>query len=129
MKSLKNIIYVTLTCVFVSLSSCSKYLDKTQKADISEKQVFSSFNSFQGYVETMYDDVVNWIYGTNRFGEFNFGDDLIPTRYSGFIEGDYFWVIGSGNSPYYNTQATRASGNWGANLVRRHAIWQNSWFG
>jgi hypothetical protein len=119
------ILFITLTAV----SSCTKYLDKSQGADISEQEVFSNFNSFQGYVETIYDDMVNWIFGTNRFGEFNNGDDLVPTRKSGFIEGDYFFVIADGNSPYYNTAATRSSGVWSGNLIRRHAIWQNSWFG
>jgi len=129
MKNIKKIAGLLLVFSLLIFSSCQKYLDKTQNADISEEQVFSNFNSFQGYVETMYDDVVNWIFGTTRFGEFNNGDDLVPTRYSGFVEGDYFWIMSDGNSPYYNTAAQRINGQWSANTIRRHAIWQNSWFG
>jgi starch-binding outer membrane protein, SusD/RagB family len=129
MKRFRKLSIILLLITLTAVSSCRKYLDKSQSADISEQEVFSNFNSYQGYVETMYDDVVNWIFGTNRFGEFNFGDDLVPTRKSGFLEGDYMWVIADGNSPYYNSAATRASGQWSSNTIRRHAIWQNSWFG
>ncbi len=128
MKNYK-IIFVLALFTFICSTSCKKYLEKTPVADVSEKDVFTSFNTYQGYVETMYDDIVDWVHLTNRFAEFNWGDDIIPTRKQGFIEGDYFFVMANGNSPYYNTAATRSSGAWNNNLTRRHAIWQNSWFG
>ncbi len=124
--------YILLFYVLIGIfcfSSCEKYLEKTPIADVSEKDVFSSFNTYQGYVETMYDDIVDWVHLTTSFGEFNWGDDLIPTQKRGFIEGDYFWVIGNRRSPYYNSGAERSNGFWNNNKVRRHAIWQNSWYG
>lgn len=111
------------------ITSCTDYLDKTIEADITEENVFANFNTFQGYVETLYDDIVEWVHLTNSFGEFNWGDDIIPTRKQGFIEGDYWFVIGSGNSPYFNSNAKRDNRPWNNNITRRHGIWQNSWYG
>ena len=128
MKTWKAIVPVIFAVLI--FGSCEEYLEKTPKADISENDVFTKWENFQGYVETMYDDVVEPVHLTTSFGEFNNGDDIIPTRKRGWIEGDYFYVIGSGNSQYYNTQASRLSGTWnGAAMTRRQAIWQNSWFG
>ncbi|MGX5817674.1 RagB/SusD family nutrient uptake outer membrane protein [Chitinophaga lutea] len=120
-----------LTMALLPLASCKKYLDKTQRSDITEKDVFRNFTNFQGYVETMYDDVVEWIHLQPIYGEGNLGgDDIVPTRYRGFNEGDYFYLLGNGTSPYYNTLATRSAGTWNGNAaVRNHGIWQNSWFG
>lgn len=127
----KTILLSLLFIAATAITGCKKYLDKTIKADISEADVFRSFVTYQGYVETLYDDVVDWIHLTNSYGEINLGgDDMVPTRYLGFHQGDYFYVLGNGNSPYYNANAARASGTWNGNaVVRRHAIWQNSWFG
>ncbi|RIH64483.1 RagB/SusD family nutrient uptake outer membrane protein [Mariniphaga sediminis] len=129
MKKYLKSIWLLFTIIILTITSCTEYLDKTIEADITEKDVFSSFNTFQGYVETLYDDVVEWVHLRHRFGEFNWGDDIIPTRKAGFIEGDYFYVMGSGMSPYYNTDAQRDNQPWYRNLVRRHGIWQNSWYG
>ncbi len=129
MRLYKKITYALVCMTGMCITSCEDYLEKTPVADVSEEDVFRSFDTYQGYVETMYDDIVDWVHLTNRFAEFNWGDDIIPTRKQGFIEGDYFFVIGNGNSSYYNTAATRSSGAWNNNLTRRHAIWQNSWFG
>ena len=125
----RTIKYVMIVFALSVTTACEDYLEKTPVADVSDDDVFRSFDTFQGYVETMYDDIVDWVHLSNRFAEFNWADDIIPTRKQGFIEGDYFWVISNGNSPFYNTNATRSSGAWNNNLTRRHAIWQNSWFG
>jgi starch-binding outer membrane protein, SusD/RagB family len=127
----KTILLSLLFIAATAMTGCKKYLDKTIKADISEADVFRSFVTYQGYVETLYDDVVDWVHLTNSYGEINLGgDDMVPTRNLGFHQGDYFFVLGNGNSPYYNANSARASGTWNGNpVVRRHAIWQNSWFG
>jgi starch-binding outer membrane protein, SusD/RagB family len=52
-----SLILVSVFSVF-SLFSCMEYLDKTEKADITSDDVFREFNSFQGFVETMYAAIV-----------------------------------------------------------------------
>src|SRR5690625_4017994 len=122
-------VWLSLTLSILTITSCTDYLDKTIEADITEDNVFSSFQTFQGYIETLYDDVVEWVHLTSSFGEFNCGDDINPTRKAVFIEGDYNFVMGSGRSPFYNTNATRDNRPWNNNAVRNHGIWQNSWYG
>lgn len=130
MKTHRKILYLLIIFASLTLWSCEKYLDKTQKADVSENDVFSTFINFQGYVETMYDDIVDPIHLQSSFGEFNNGDDVISNRGSNWLNGNYFGVISSGNSQYYNTNAIRSSGTWnGTSAIRNDAIWQNSWFG
>ncbi len=129
MKTLNKGIYLLILFTSMSFWSCEKYLDKTQKAEISEEDVFTIFDNFQGYVETMYDDIVDPIHLLASFGEFNNGDDIIPNRKRGWIEGDYMYVIGSGNSKYYQTAASRINARSWTTPTRRKGIWQNSWFG
>jgi len=130
MNTYRKIFYLLIIFSSITLWSCEDYLEKTQKADLLEETVFKTFNNFQGYVETMYDDVIDPIHQQTSFGEFNFGDDMVPTRYRGFIEGDYRYVIGNGNWYFYRTSATRTSGTWNGNsATRNQALWQNSWFG
>lgn len=128
-RSLLTIVYFLFLALL--MPSCEDYLDKTIKADISEADVFTTYDKFQGYVETMYDDIVDPIHkAMGSFAEFNNGDDIVPTRVMGWIEGDYFKLIGNNVSQYYNSAATRCSGTWSGNsAVRQQAIWQNSWFG
>lgn len=130
MKTYRKIWYLIIL-IPLAFCSCEQYLEKTQKADISQADVFSTFDKFQGFVETLYDDVVDPIHKQMAsFAEFNNGDDIIPTRNLGWIDGDYFKLIGNNNSQYYNSGATRCSGTWSGNTaVRNQAIWQNSWFG
>lgn len=130
MKTFRKVFYLIIIFAAVSQWSCKKYLEKTPTADISEADVFSTFNKFQGYVETMYDDVVDPIHLQNSFGEYNNGDDIIPTRFRGWMEGDYWYVMTSGKSMFYNANATRGTGTWSDEpATRNEAIWQNSWFG
>jgi hypothetical protein len=130
MKTYRKIFFLLIIFASLSLWSCEDYLEKTQKADLQEATVFKTFDNFQGYVETMYDDIIDPIHQQTSFGEFNFGDDMVPTRYRGFIEGDYRYVIGSSNWYFYNTNATRTSGRWdNPTSTRNQAVWQNSWFG
>ena len=132
MKTYRKIIYLIGLISSVFICSCEDYLEKTQKADVSEKDIFTNFDNFQGYVETMYDDIVDPIHKQASFAEFNNGDDILSTHGPGttWVRGDYFTIIGNNNSQYYNTGATRTSGSWnGTSAIRNQAIWQNSWYG
>jgi len=129
-KTYRIILLLLVSLIPTAFWSCEDYLEKTQAADISETDVFSTFDKFQGYVETMYDDMVDPIHTGNSYGEFNNGDDILPTRNFGWLTGDYFTVMSDNNTPYYNSGATRCSGTWASNgATRLQAIWQNSWFG
>ena len=52
----------SLVLIVVSVfmfSACEDYLVRTPESEISEEEVFSSFESFQGFVEQMYNDDVD----------------------------------------------------------------------
>lgn len=130
MKIFRRITFLSLLTLIV-LSSCTKYLDKAPAADISENDVFSTFNTFQGYVEQMYDNVVEWVHLNSHYGRFNLGgDDIMPTaNYLTWVNADYRAIVSGNITPYYNTNAQVANGIWSGKVTRNQGIWQNSWFG
>jgi len=74
--------------------------------------------------------MIDPIHTGGAFGQFNNGDDVVPSKNWGWIPGNYFNVISDNVTIYYNLAATRCSGKWDTNpLTRKQAIWQNSWFG
>ena len=124
---LLNLFLIILT--FFIFSSCEEYLDKSEKADISDDEVFTDFISFQGFVESIYCNIVS----LNSSGEkgtyaWNWGGDM----YGGkaiirFQSGDYvklysdrmqFW---GGNQLDFD--CTRGFS------VNRVFFWQNGWAG
>jgi hypothetical protein len=130
MRIYRKVTYLGLLAL-ISLSSCTKYLDKAPTADISEKDVFSNFNNYQGFVEGMYDNIIEWVHGYSNFGRFNLGgDDIMPTsNLLQWVNADYQSIVNGNISPYYNTLGANIQGPWNTTSTRRKAIWQNSWFG
>lgn len=126
----KSLIYLYLLFVIL-VSSCSKYLDKTPAANITEADVFSTFPTFQGFIEQGHDNIIDWVHGYKNFGRFNLGgDDIVMTSdYPYWYDADYQTVISSSRTPYYNSSAVQSNGTWGSSDNRRHAFWQNGWFG
>jgi starch-binding outer membrane protein, SusD/RagB family len=55
MKTYKWIIILIFGIV---LSSCQEYLERTPEADVTEEDIFGNFQSFQGFVESMYSHVL-----------------------------------------------------------------------
>lgn len=56
-KRLKNngiLIILFIFTLALNMASCEDYLDKAPESDISDKDVFGNFRSFQGFVEEMY---------------------------------------------------------------------------
>jgi starch-binding outer membrane protein, SusD/RagB family len=92
-----------LVSVFFVLSqfSCMEYLDKTELADITSEDVFKEFNSFQGFVETMYAAIVLPQNANASKNDQNFGDDVEGT-YGGaaqhVFQGNYLGAITSSHN-------------------------------
>jgi len=124
MKMLKKIILLFILLGSITLFSCTDYLDKVSTADISDKEVFESFRNFQGYVEIMYGDVVNFSsWGEGRLSK-NFGDDVSPRLpIFGFVDGNYRKIFGQREFHFWNPGAIRSRAG------TRNAIWQNGWMG
>lgn len=115
---MKHSIFGLLAAAFCLLPmSCEKYLDKAPEANISDKDVFGDFTSFQGFVEQMY----NCIMDPDKGGAWNkylFADETLNNYPYDFDLGNYW------SNEYYFTgrSANPASGN-----SRDRRVWEWSW--
>lgn len=74
MKKFK-IAIVLLLGLFITVS-CEEYLDIAPESEIDAEDVFSTFQSSQGFVEEMYNLVVEYGTASHSFQEYIFGDDV-----------------------------------------------------
>lgn len=116
MKNLR--IYVIFFILTLLSVSCEDYLDKAPEADITEKDVYGNFTSFQGFVEEMY----NCIMDPNKGGAWNkylFADETLNNKPYQFDYGNYW-----GNETYfYGKSANPTSTN-----SRDRRIWEYAWY-
>lgn len=124
----KNIYLSLLLIIGLSLFSCEDYLDKSPELDIVEKDVFSDFVSFQGYLEDAYQCIVDETLGLWAEANWNFGDEMITTHESmlnyNFDSGNYWqWEIPNQSvfSGWQGNPSNAAKGNKG--------YWESGWFG
>jgi len=119
-KTTVNTIMVRMLCLMLLLgaSSCEKYLDKAPEADISEEDVFGNFISFQGFVEEMY----NCIMDPNKGGAWNqylFADETLNNSPYAFDNGNYW-----GNHGYFYGQSVNTRDN----NSRTKRVWEYAWY-
>jgi hypothetical protein len=101
------------------LISCERYLDKAPEADITEKVAYGNFNSFQGFVEEMY----NCIMDPNKGGAWNkylFADETLNNYPYAFDNGNYW-----GNEGYFYGQTVNTTDN----NPRSKRVWEYAWYG
>lgn len=114
-----KLILAATVILILPLNSCEDYLDKAPQADISEKDVFGNFRSFQGFVEEMYNCIVD----PNKGGAWNkylFADETLNNYPYAFDNGNYW-----GNEAYFYGQAVNTTdGN-----SRSKRIWEYAWYG
>jgi starch-binding outer membrane protein, SusD/RagB family len=121
----KTKFYINSVIIFLILmlgsSSCEKYLDKAPEASITDKDVFGNFTSFQGFVEEMYNCIVD----PDKAGAWNkylFADETLKNYIYNFDLGNYW-----GNETYFfgvtPTTTTLAS-----NTARDRRIWEYAWY-
>ena len=89
-------VFKYVSALFLGLlitTSCEDYLDQSPEAVISEADVFTKFVTFQGYVEDIYQYVVDETLGVEAYMNWNFGDDVIEdgsqSLVSFFDQGNY----------------------------------------
>ena len=113
----------SLVLVGFLFGSCESYLDRAPQASITDNDVFGSFVSFQGFVEEMYDCVidVHKVLGGNQFYNFSASDELLSTVPIVWDDGNY-WNQG--------TFLYAASPNlaYSSNLTRMR-VWPFAWYG
>ena len=102
---MKNTIRITAFLLMAAawLTSCEEYLDRTPDAVIDEEDVFSNYESFQGYADVMYGCVID-------FGKFSWntahenGDHTIANAWFNtgrkYADGNYWAFLNSWQSAY-----------------------------
>ena len=123
MKKVKHYIntgVILLMLIFIS-TSCEDYLDKAPESNINEKDAFGNFVSFQGFIEEIY----NCIMDPDKGGAWNkylFADETLNNYPYNFDNGNYW-----GNETYFFgvdvTPARLAS-----NTTRDRRIWEYAWY-
>ena len=98
--------------------SCENYLDQSPEAAIKQEQIFKDFTSFQGFVEDLYNDIID----IGTASDPNLADEsrMNVTFFinEGFDNGN-FWSWPSGWASHF-----------GRNLgTSGRGTWYNSWFG
>lgn len=118
------------------LTSCKKYLDRPLDANISEKDVFVNFRSFQGFTEELYHCLPDMSKSTWN-GEWNTGDDILSTTNANyrlnaeFDNGNYrAWQTGGGgwDNSWLDDDGASNPRNTG-NDPHRKGLWPLSWYG
>ncbi len=117
-----------ISCFF--MFSCQAYLDKTVSADITEKSVFTTFPTFQGFIEKLHCDIIE--FSSQSRGSWNYSDDIVGAGavtgqvYDEMADGEY-WNIANGtlNSPYNKAKMLRGCGTVGSSDGK--SIWTNGW--
>lgn len=102
----------------LTLGSCESYLDKSPAATITEKDIFSNFKGFQGFVEEMYACITDY----NKAGAWNvfsFADETLNNYQYSFDQGNYWDQSGL----LYGTNNTVN------NNSRDKRIWPLCWYG
>jgi hypothetical protein len=121
MKKINKYICSALIAIVLLLAptSCEKYLDKAPEATILDKDVFGNFTSFQGFVEQMY----NCIMDPDKGGAWNkylFADETLNNYPYNFDNGNYW-----GNETYFYGASIKVT----SNTARDRRVWEYAWYG
>ena len=110
------------------LSSCQKYLDQTPEAQVSDKDIFANYTSFQGFLDQCYDYVTDYLQ-TAFTTSMNLGDHFASVQnYSTEKKaelGDYKGVTGETDVIHNNFNTTTTKDLAQSN----HGIYVSGWRG
>ncbi|MGV8136635.1 MAG: RagB/SusD family nutrient uptake outer membrane protein [Mangrovibacterium sp.] len=96
--------FIAYVMMGLLLASCEDYLDKSPESNITEKDVFGNFVSFQGFVEEMHNCIVDYHkrLGGNLYQNFNCSDEVVSSRPLMWDDGNYWdqkkLLIGTANT-------------------------------
>lgn len=114
-------------------SSCEDYLDKSPDSDITDADVYQKFVSYQGFVEDIYQCIVDL---ANRdvhgMSSWNWGDDVVgynTKRMGDFaLNGDYLTWTDTDVSPFYAGISSTDNAESGNGRSKR-GYWDHGWLG
>jgi hypothetical protein len=120
---MKRNFYLLIAISILLLSgSCKKYLDSAPELDVTEKDVFTNFTNFQGYVNDIYNEMTDvtkynlrgaWCWGDEAYTTTAFSPDAVMDR------GQYANIYNN-FFPFSRTSDAIAKGG---------GLWDGSWSG
>lgn len=108
-----------LSVILVFITSCEDYLDKSPDADVTEKDVFGNFRSFQGFIEQMHNCIMDPDKG-GAWNKYMFADERLNNKRYNFDYGNYW-----GDEAYFYGKSVDISKLEG----RERRIWEYAWYG
>lgn len=130
---IRILVYSGLMSVFMGLTSCEDYLDKSAESTVSAKDAFKDFNNFQGFTEELYYCIPDFAHGYWN-NSFNWGEDEIicfgiDYHYGYKVDLGDFWgwqsEFDGWQSGWMDRKDTRAHTN-----DRFHkSLWPLAWYG
>ncbi|GHV20345.1 carbohydrate-binding protein [Bacteroidia bacterium] len=117
---MKNILKICILIPTTALvfASCEEYLDKAPESDITEKVVFGNFQSFQGFVEQLYNCVPDPD-KCQAYNLYSFADENVGSRIYNFDNGNY-WAAEN----YFYGKAANPTATDG----RERRVWECAWY-
>lgn len=124
-----------LLTMIILMFSCEDYLNKAPETEITEKEIFGTFDRYQGYVEDLYQSIPDYTRSVFNQANWNFSNDVThpnaQTISYAFEQGNY-WLWQSNNNYHFLLGFTTESvndqgGTSGAN--NRRGYWRNGWRG
>jgi hypothetical protein len=138
MKMSKRItLSVSILLMVFGLGSCKEYLDRPLEANISEKDVFTNFRSFQGFTEELYHALPDMSKSTWN-NEWNTGDDVLSTTNASYRLGAEFdngnyraWQTGGGgwDNSWLDEENSVSYPRHTGNDPHKKGLWPLSWYG
>lgn len=116
-----------VVCLLLFLG-CEDYLDKAPDSDITQEEVFETFIPFQGFVEEMYQCIIDiatrpmWGLGTWTWGDETISENNWDVAFND--NGNYLGTVyNTGLSPFFGLTST-ASGP-----RQKRGYWDAGWYG
>ena len=127
-KSIKKYLSILVFGILLSTSSCVDYLDKAPEVDLAPEDVYTSFTRFQGFIEDIYQCVVDMGQSTSAEMSWNYGgDEMLCTHASHlpvrFQNGDYWGWQNNIYSVFSLSNSNVATND------RRQGYWDSGLFG
>ncbi|MDO6439569.1 RagB/SusD family nutrient uptake outer membrane protein [Cyclobacterium sp. 1_MG-2023] len=120
------ILIIFLPFLFIS---CEDYLDRTPEADITEEDIFGTFESYMGYTDYNYAEVVDLLGQYAPYVPYWGGEGLFifSDKVTAANKGEYWTLIGRGLVNYYWVNNRPRVGEW--DYFGEGGIWYGGWRG
>ena len=127
----KSLIYTlcALLAGTISMTSCTDYLEKDAESVLQKEDAFKNFNSFQGFVEVMY-NVIPDVAKSHWTSCFNWGEDEVHTFDNGWANSVFIAMVDNGNyRGYFNNESCYLDRDWTVEGDRfKKSLWGGGWY-